>query len=197
MTKEIQNPNGEPASSAVFVIRISVFPRISAFVIRIWELWFMQSPLRFCACIGTMNPPPAPPRRGATPAGRFPSREGSGVGRFAPGSWKGAAVFTGQAFHFSDFASRPFRRATVRRVRRGAKGANPVLNGRMTEDSTKIVILQFESLTAGRKSCDAPRMGDLNEFSVPVKLFLKAYPWRKLEPVPWTPLKKPLDQCRL
>ena len=67
----------------------------------------------------------------------------------------------------------------------------------MTEDSTKIVILQFESLTAGRKSCDAPRMGDLNEFSVPVKLFLKAYPWRKLEPVPWTPLKKPLDQCRL
>src|SRR5438552_7875499 len=29
-----------------------------------------------------LNPPPAPPRRGATPAGHFPSWEGSGVGCF-------------------------------------------------------------------------------------------------------------------
>ena len=40
-------------------------------------------------------------------------------------------------------------------------------------------------------------MGDLNEFSLPVRLFLKAYPWRRLDPVPWTPLRRPLSQCRL
>lgn len=40
-------------------------------------------------------------------------------------------------------------------------------------------------------------MGDLSEFSLPVRLFLKAYPWRRLDPVPWTPLCKPLAQCRL
>ena len=37
----------------------------------------------------------------------------------------------------------------------------------------------------------------LNEFSLPVKLFLKAYPWRKIDPIPWAPLKKPLSECRL
>src|SRR5438034_11536075 len=41
----------------------------------------------FCARIVPLNPPPAPPRRGATPAGEFPSWEGSGVGWLAPGSW--------------------------------------------------------------------------------------------------------------
>jgi len=40
-------------------------------------------------------------------------------------------------------------------------------------------------------------MGNLNEFSLPVKLFLKAYPWRKIDPVPWAPRKKPLSECRL
>src|SRR5437879_6117652 len=40
-------------------------------------------------------------------------------------------------------------------------------------------------------------MGDLNEFPLAVRLFLKAYPWRKIDPVPWTPLKKPLTRCRL
>jgi D-proline reductase (dithiol) PrdB len=40
-------------------------------------------------------------------------------------------------------------------------------------------------------------MGALDEFSLPVRLFLKAYPWRRIDPVPWTPLKKPLAQCRL
>ncbi len=40
-------------------------------------------------------------------------------------------------------------------------------------------------------------MGDLTEFSLPVRLFLKAYPWRRLDPVPWTPLRQPLSQCRL
>ena len=46
-------------------------------------------------------------------------------------------------------------------------------------------------------SCDARRMGDLNEFSLAVKLFLKAYPWRKIDPVPWAPRKKPLSECSL
>src|SRR5207245_4446482 len=41
----------------------------------------------FCARILRLNSPPAPPRRGATPAGQFPSWEGSGVGWLAPGSW--------------------------------------------------------------------------------------------------------------
>ena len=40
-------------------------------------------------------------------------------------------------------------------------------------------------------------MGDLDEFSLPVKLFLKACQWREIKPVPWSPLKKPLTQCRL
>ena len=40
-------------------------------------------------------------------------------------------------------------------------------------------------------------MGDPKEFSLPVRLFLKAYPWRRIDPVPWTPLKKPLAESRL
>ena len=40
-------------------------------------------------------------------------------------------------------------------------------------------------------------MGDTSEFSLTVRLFLKAYSWRKIDPVPWTPLKKPLFQAKL
>ena len=40
---------------AGFVIRISVFLRVSSFVIRIWELRFVKSPFRFFGCIGTLN----------------------------------------------------------------------------------------------------------------------------------------------
>jgi D-proline reductase (dithiol) PrdB len=40
-------------------------------------------------------------------------------------------------------------------------------------------------------------MGDTSEFSLTVRLFLKGYPWRKIDPVPWTPLKKPLSQAKL
>jgi len=40
-------------------------------------------------------------------------------------------------------------------------------------------------------------LGDLNEFPLKYKLFLKAYPWRRIDPVPWAPMKKPLDECRL
>ncbi len=40
-------------------------------------------------------------------------------------------------------------------------------------------------------------MGDLNEFAFKYRLFLKTYPWRRIDPVPWAPLKKPLSECRL
>lgn len=40
-------------------------------------------------------------------------------------------------------------------------------------------------------------MGDSGEFSLPVRLFLKAYPWRRIDPVPWAPLRKPLADCRI
>ncbi len=40
-------------------------------------------------------------------------------------------------------------------------------------------------------------MGDLGEFSLPVQLFLKVYPWRRIDPVPWRPLRKPLSSCRV
>lgn len=41
------------------------------------------------------------------------------------------------------------------------------------------------------------RVGDLSEFSIPVRLFLQAYPWRRVDPVPWAPLEKPLAQARV
>ena len=40
-------------------------------------------------------------------------------------------------------------------------------------------------------------MGDLSEFSLKYRLFIKTYRWRRIDPVPWTPLKKPLKDCRL
>jgi D-proline reductase (dithiol) PrdB len=40
-------------------------------------------------------------------------------------------------------------------------------------------------------------MGDLSEFPLKYKLFLKVYPWRRIDPVPWTALKKPLKDSRL
>lgn len=40
-------------------------------------------------------------------------------------------------------------------------------------------------------------MGSMQEFSLGVRLFLKAYRWRRIDPVPWTPLDKPLSGCRL
>ena len=39
-------------------------------------------------------------------------------------------------------------------------------------------------------------MGDLSEFPLKYRLFLKAYPWRRIDPIPWAPLKKPLKYCR-
>ena len=40
-------------------------------------------------------------------------------------------------------------------------------------------------------------MGEIKEFSLVNRTFLRAYPWRKIDPVPWTPLEKPLSDCRL
>jgi D-proline reductase (dithiol) PrdB len=40
-------------------------------------------------------------------------------------------------------------------------------------------------------------LGDLGEFSLKTRLFLKAYPWRRIDPVPWAPLRKPLAESRL
>ena len=40
-------------------------------------------------------------------------------------------------------------------------------------------------------------MGALEEFSLTVRLYLKVYPWRRIDPVPWTPLRKPLRESRL
>lgn len=40
-------------------------------------------------------------------------------------------------------------------------------------------------------------MATIDEFSLPVRLFLKSYHWRRIEPVPWTPLRRPLGECRL
>ena len=40
-------------------------------------------------------------------------------------------------------------------------------------------------------------MGNLHEFPLKYRLFLKAYPWRRIDPVPWADLKKPLKGSRL
>lgn len=40
-------------------------------------------------------------------------------------------------------------------------------------------------------------MGNLYEFSASVRLFLRAYPWRRIDPVPWAPRTKPLAQSRV
>ena len=40
-------------------------------------------------------------------------------------------------------------------------------------------------------------MGHIGEFSLKDRVFLKTYRWRRIDPVPWTPLEKPLKDCRL
>ncbi len=40
-------------------------------------------------------------------------------------------------------------------------------------------------------------MGELGEFPARWRLFLRAYRWRRIDPVPWTRLAKPLSECRL
>lgn len=40
-------------------------------------------------------------------------------------------------------------------------------------------------------------MGDLSEFDLKTKLFLKSYRWRRIDPIPWSPLEKPLAESRV
>jgi D-proline reductase (dithiol) PrdB len=40
-------------------------------------------------------------------------------------------------------------------------------------------------------------LGELGEFSLKHRIFLRSYPWRRIDPVPWTRLRKPLASCRL
>lgn len=39
-------------------------------------------------------------------------------------------------------------------------------------------------------------MGEIEEFALPVQVFLKAYRWRRVDPAAWTPLRRPLSDCR-
>lgn len=40
-------------------------------------------------------------------------------------------------------------------------------------------------------------MAEISDLSLSVRLFLKAYRWRKIDPIPWTPMRKPLSQSTL
>jgi D-proline reductase (dithiol) PrdB len=40
-------------------------------------------------------------------------------------------------------------------------------------------------------------VGDISEFSLSVRLFLKAYQWRRIDPVPWSRLARPLAESKL
>jgi D-proline reductase (dithiol) PrdB len=40
-------------------------------------------------------------------------------------------------------------------------------------------------------------VGDIGEFSLRWRLFLRRYQWRRIDPVPWAPLRKPLARCRV
>jgi D-proline reductase (dithiol) PrdB len=40
-------------------------------------------------------------------------------------------------------------------------------------------------------------MGEIKEFSLVNRTYLRAYRWRKIDPVPWAPLERPLSECRL
>jgi len=37
----------------------------------------------------------------------------------------------------------------------------------------------------------------LSELPLSARLFLKTYPWRRIDPVPWSPLAKPLHEARV
>jgi D-proline reductase (dithiol) PrdB len=40
-------------------------------------------------------------------------------------------------------------------------------------------------------------LGELGEFPLKHRIFLRSYPWRRIDPVPWQRLGKPLARCRL
>jgi D-proline reductase (dithiol) PrdB len=40
-------------------------------------------------------------------------------------------------------------------------------------------------------------LGEFEEFTLSVRVFLRAYPWRRIDPVPWAPLPSPLTEARV
>ena len=40
-------------------------------------------------------------------------------------------------------------------------------------------------------------MADMRDLPLSIRVFLKAYRWRKIDPVPWTPMPKPLSESTL
>lgn len=40
-------------------------------------------------------------------------------------------------------------------------------------------------------------MAELSELPLRARLFLRAYPWRRISPTPWAPLSRPLRECRV
>lgn len=40
-------------------------------------------------------------------------------------------------------------------------------------------------------------MGDLTEFPLRYRVFLRTYSWRRIDPVPWAPVSKPLAESRV
>ncbi|HYC88056.1 MAG TPA: glycine/sarcosine/betaine reductase selenoprotein B family protein [Thermoanaerobaculia bacterium] len=40
-------------------------------------------------------------------------------------------------------------------------------------------------------------MAEISDLPLASRLFLKAYPWRRIDPLPWSPLRKPLPEARL
>jgi D-proline reductase (dithiol) PrdB len=40
-------------------------------------------------------------------------------------------------------------------------------------------------------------VADYAELSLTTRLFLAAYRWRRIDPIPWSPLRKPLSACKV
>lgn len=40
-------------------------------------------------------------------------------------------------------------------------------------------------------------MAELTDLTFDVRTFMRIYPWRRIDPVPWTPLRKPLAESRV
>lgn len=40
-------------------------------------------------------------------------------------------------------------------------------------------------------------VAEISELSLQSRLFLKAYPWRRIEPTPWSPLRRPLHEAKI
>jgi D-proline reductase (dithiol) PrdB len=40
-------------------------------------------------------------------------------------------------------------------------------------------------------------MASLDELALSARLFMKTYPWRRIEPVPWASLRRPLAEARI